>query len=157
MAYKVMRRALALSLSVVGLGGLLAAPTVVSLWRDRPVNDLLTVALQNEHTIYSDEFSERSFQRVRVGMTETQVRRLLGQPMDVTELSNGRIKRIIVYAGHPQTELYPDLAPSVAAETTAIIYSYSKAQDATADWHVRAITFTPDGSVRSISKKLHID
>jgi hypothetical protein len=132
-------------------------PAALSLVRDRPVADLLTVILQGEGTTYSDAYSERAFQKIKTGMTESQVRGLLGTPLKIIEASKGRIKRMVIYSDDAEKIIYPDLPAGAGVETNELVYYYSQPQTATSDWFIRAVTFTRDGTVVKITRELYVD
>ena len=109
-----------------------------------------------EDTLYSPGYSEAGFDQVKAGMTEPEVKDLLGLPLRVIEESNGRHKRMIDYDG-VKTVTYPDLSPGSSARTTGIIYYYTQPGNGTADWYVRAVTFTPQWVVSKVRKSYYVD
>ena len=68
---------------VVALALVVAACGLVA-WlflRDGPLGVLADIGVTEDTTVYSPGFSEISFRRVKVGMSQDEVRRLLGPPL----------------------------------------------------------------------------
>ena len=126
---------------------------ILTCWLWLPVYFLLL----NEDTLYGPNYSEKRFDQVKVGMTEAQVKELLGLPLKVIEESNGRHKSMVDFRNGIRVVSYPDLPPGSPAKTTGIIYFYSQPASGTADWYVRTVSFTPQWIVSEAYKSYYVD
>ena len=118
---------------------------------------LIYFLVLNEDTLYGPGYSEERFDQVKLGMTEPQVRKLLGLPLKVYEVSDGRHKRMVDYRDGIKVVSYPDLPPGSPAKTKEITYFYSQPGSGTAYWYVRVITFTPQWTVSRTHKSYYVD
>jgi len=64
---------------------------------------------------------------------------------------------MIDYRDGARTVTYTDLPPGSPARTTEITYDYTQPGNGTADWYVRAVTFTPQWVVSKVWKSYYAD
>lgn len=106
----------------------------------------------------SGRFTEKTFSKIERGMTEIEVAKLLGPPLKITEISNGRIKRMIDYEGASvKTTSFPDLKHGDSSPLTERVYYYTLQGDPTSAWLVRVITFDAYGITKRVTRSVYFD
>lgn len=135
----------------------LLVPRTWAFLEDRPANNMLVYLMAHEATIYSKVYSERRFARVKHGMRRKEVENLLGPPLRILEASRERIIRSIEYQAGADKLVSPDLVADAGSEISKIIYYYTLPAGATADWHVRIVTFNKDDVVVDVEKDFYVD
>lgn len=150
-----MRRFLAAAATLVLV--LLASPIAVSLWMDRPVRGPIQFFLFHDDTRYAPKYSERIFNKLRTGMTNSTVENLLGLPLEIYYNQNGRIIELAELRDRAYKTMFPDLPPGSQQHPTEIVYSYSQPGKTSGHWFVRAVVFSPNGNINKITREFYAD
>jgi hypothetical protein len=149
----VVRIALTATITIFILSlGLFCKVCLRPLWKDLPRDEPFNVFLLLENTRYSEAYSESAFSRIREGMTIEEVIRLMGEPLEIMERSNGRIVRV-----KEKVDGFWRISSSAAwGDVDTIFYSYSLPGDSE-HWFVRTVTFSSDGIVIGVEKSFYVD
>lgn len=130
---------------------------VAPWWRDFPREDKFSFSLLFEDTEYSSSYAESKFSLVRPGMKREAVLKLLGDPIRITTSSRGKVVTFSDYQDGNWVTRSIDLPPGNEALIDSETLFYSRQGSPTADWYIRAITFSKEGMVTEITKSLYID
>jgi len=127
---------------------------IILTWKDLP-RDAPFISRLLENTEYSESFTETGFSKVRPGMTKEPVYALVGQPLQIIKKSGIHIVSFLEYRNglwHEESHT-PEENMIIDSE----IYYYSRQAHPTADWYVRAVTFSSEGVVTSIARTFYVD
>lgn len=130
---------------------------VAPRWKDLPREEKLSLSLLLEDTEYSSSFSESKFSLVRPGMRKEAVLKLLGNPIRITTSSRDKVATLSDYKDGNWETRHIDLPPDNGALIDSETLFYSRQGSPTANWYIRAITFSKDGVVTEVTKLLYID
>jgi len=117
-----------------------------------PINSLLW----KEDTKYAAEYSEHEFRRVRAGVSRDEVVSLLGNPLQISVKSGGRILKLINIVDGREKVVYPDVGPESSLPMTEEVYYYSQPGKSGA-WYVRAVSFSTNGVAVNVHKSFYTD
>ncbi|HKH45957.1 MAG TPA: hypothetical protein VKM72_14945 [Thermoanaerobaculia bacterium] len=127
---------------------------VIPTWKDQPRDEPSFVSRLLEETEYSESFTETGFSKVRPGMTKKSVDSLVGQPLQILQKSGSNIVAFLDYRDGVWHKEAHNLRGDLTIDSE--IYYYSRQASPTADWYVRAVTFS-DGRVTGVTKTFYID
>jgi hypothetical protein len=130
---------------------------LIPQWRDLPREDSFSLSLLLENTDYSETFSESKFSKIAPGMNKAEILALVGEPIRITTSWKGRIVALRDYRKGAWSVRYIDLPSSYGTRIDAETYFYSRQASPTANWYIRAVTFSRNGTVIEVTRAFYID
>jgi hypothetical protein len=145
-----------LAVAVTALAAAMLTPGAISWLNDRPIRGPLQYWLFHDDTQYAPKYSERAFTEVRAGMLRAEVERLLGPPLRIIHVDNGRIVRM-TEPGAGSLLTYPDLPPNIHHRSTGAVYFYSWPRKESGNWFVRSVAFSTNEQVEQTTRVFEVD
>lgn len=130
---------------------------IIPRWGDLPRLEHFSLSLLLENTEYSALFSESKFSLVRLGMRKKEVLALIGEPLRITTESKGKVIKLHDYRNGKWTVRNIDLPAGHEPRIDAETFFYSRQGSPTANWHIRAVTFSESGLVTEVTKIFYVD